>query len=600
MARLPNPIREVLSDDVDEALVRRAMPAGARVRRRRELWVRAQWGLAAALLAAVLVLFLRPDDAAVRGDDGSVPVAIEATAARSAVQRFSDGSVVTVAPSGRVVPLAMEARAAVFLLERGVATFDVTPGGPRRWSIECGLLTVEVIGTRFTIDRSDARVVVRVERGEVLVRGERVHDRIQRLGAGDSVTVQRAYAEHVSAEARGSEHDEGASTRARLAATGDAEVPSMTSERGAARGSAAANAMTSGRSAARASDAFDATAPAKHDGDERRAESSNRAFDAAASTASDADRRAPADERPAAANPAFDATASAASDAHAAAQDVGTERSATANRALGAAAPTDERRAAVNRALGATAPADERRPSANRALGATAPEDERGPAANRPLGATAAEDERRAAANRALDATAPAPNDGDADRRAPEPRRDATPSPRALDTTNSAPPAAPSPRGSDATSTPSTPVGAPNETHDAEPGEAPRPTTAPLDRLARADAARRERDFLGAVAELEAVVAQKPPHPQAGLAAFTLGAVELDDLNRPRRALAAFDQAIARRLPALLLEDAYARRVEALHRLGDPRRAKAAAEAYFARYPNGRRTALVERWSRAP
>lgn len=79
-----------------------------------------------------------------------------------------------------------------------------------------------------------------------------------------------------------------------------------------------------------------------------------------------------------------------------------------------------------------------------------------------------------------------------------------------------------------------------------------------------------------------------------------LGTVELDDLAHPRRALAAFDEAIARRVPKPLLEDAHARRVEALFRAEDYKGAKAAADAYFERYPNGRRAALVRRWSKKP
>ena len=66
------------------------------------------------------------------------------------------------------------------------------PGGPRRWSIECGIATVEVVGTRFTVERTAGGAHVAVERGVVLVRGERVRDRVQRLVAGESLDVGEA------------------------------------------------------------------------------------------------------------------------------------------------------------------------------------------------------------------------------------------------------------------------------------------------------------------------------------------------------------------------------------------------------------------------
>lgn len=469
-AKLPLPVHEVLRDDVDESLVRRAMPATA-IRRRRDLRVRAQWALAAALLAAVVVLYARSDDGgALRSLDGAVPTVIDApTSGDGAHQRFSDGSVVSVAPGGRVAPLALEPRAAVFLLERGTAMFDVTPGGSRRWSVECGLLTVEVIGTRFVVERRDDAVTVRVERGEVLVRGERVPDRIRRLGAGETVTVRDALASAHQAT------DDGASDPA-LAQAPRTEATAQP---------ATATSEPSNSYAARAESRVDgrkmspADAPIVEDG----------APDVAASAR-------PASEP---------GTSEAASDA-----------------------PLDR--------------------------GRTTPRD-RVPAQS-----------QISVVREDLDAPEPGSRPADVPPPRPTPRERA---PVEYESNGAADAAAPN-------------------------------TNAPVDRLARADAARRARDYVGAVAELEAILAQYPPHPQSALAAFTLGAVELDDLNRPERALAAFDTAIARGIPILLREDAYARRVEAFYRLNDVKGSQAAAAAYFARYPDGRRAALVRKWSSAP
>jgi len=76
------------------------------------------------------------------------------------------------------------------LLGDGRALFDVQPGGPRKWSIEAGLATVEVVGTRFTVTREAVRVTVEVERGTVLARGERVPERVKRLVAGERLDVE--------------------------------------------------------------------------------------------------------------------------------------------------------------------------------------------------------------------------------------------------------------------------------------------------------------------------------------------------------------------------------------------------------------------------
>ena len=62
------------------------------------------------------------------------------------------------------------------------------PGGPRRWQIECGLATVEVVGTSSAA-RGPHGLRVGVERGVVLVRGERVVNHVRRLTAGESMEI---------------------------------------------------------------------------------------------------------------------------------------------------------------------------------------------------------------------------------------------------------------------------------------------------------------------------------------------------------------------------------------------------------------------------
>ena len=110
---------------------------------------------------------------------------------RARVMSLSDGSCIVLggrraARAARIVGLHLHRH-----LERGNATFDVRPGGPRRWQIECGLATVEVVGTHFGGERARGGCGSRSQRGEVLVRGERVPDRVRRLAAGEALEVHR-------------------------------------------------------------------------------------------------------------------------------------------------------------------------------------------------------------------------------------------------------------------------------------------------------------------------------------------------------------------------------------------------------------------------
>jgi transmembrane sensor len=131
------------------------------------------------------------------GSGGALHLASgEAIASGIAVYRspgnvaFDDGSRIAIDPGARLEPLDNGARAFGVLLASGRATFDVKPGGPRRWTIECGLFTVEVLGTKFTIERAPHRARIDVERGIVLVRGDHVRDGAQKLTAGQSIEVE--------------------------------------------------------------------------------------------------------------------------------------------------------------------------------------------------------------------------------------------------------------------------------------------------------------------------------------------------------------------------------------------------------------------------
>ncbi len=117
----------------------------------------------------------------------------------------------------------------------------------------------------------------------------------------------------------------------------------------------------------------------------------------------------------------------------------------------------------------------------------------------------------------------------------------------------------------------------------------------PDDLLLAADVARLSRHPVEAVPHLRAVIARHRRDARAPLAAFTLGRVLLESLGRPGEAATAFRTAQELAPSGLLVEDALAREVEALSRAGETAAARARAELYVHRYPQGRKVSLVRR-----
>lgn len=112
-----------------------------------------------------------------------------ATAESDAIVSLNDGSELRVSPQTRLLPLELSERAVVLHLLRGRTRFSVKPGGPRRWVIEAGGASVEVVGTKFTVEREQGVVSVQVEEGKVLVRSAAIEDGVARLTAGESLVV---------------------------------------------------------------------------------------------------------------------------------------------------------------------------------------------------------------------------------------------------------------------------------------------------------------------------------------------------------------------------------------------------------------------------
>jgi transmembrane sensor len=85
-----------------------------------------------------------------------------------------------------------------------------------------------------------------------------------------------------------------------------------------------------------------------------------------------------------------------------------------------------------------------------------------------------------------------------------------------------------------------------------------------------------------------------PRDPRAALSAFELGRLRLDVLGDPQGAEEALRDAMALGPSSPFREDAEARRVEALARMGDAGACGAARTAYLARWPNGTYRRAVE------
>jgi transmembrane sensor len=204
---LKAPIAERLRSRVNEAAVAR-MWRGIRERRRANRFSRflrpsllgAAFGLLSASLVIAVHLRLQPPRNPT--SEASLPLHPLSMRDGSRIEpaevptngvptnfRLSDGSELLFGTATRWEPLAISGTQMVSTLRYGRVLFEVQPGGPRRWVVECGPVSVEVVGTRFSVYRDAARVSVSVERGIVIVRGERVPDAVQSLTAGQSIDV---------------------------------------------------------------------------------------------------------------------------------------------------------------------------------------------------------------------------------------------------------------------------------------------------------------------------------------------------------------------------------------------------------------------------
>ena len=112
-----------------------------------------------------------------------------------------------------------------------------------------------------------------------------------------------------------------------------------------------------------------------------------------------------------------------------------------------------------------------------------------------------------------------------------------------------------------------------------------------------ADVARLSGHASDAVGPLSAIVEKSADRSKAGIAAYTLGRLYLDQLSKPKKAAESFEKALALGIPGALQEAATANRIKALWLLNDDR-VSALANEYLERYPKGRYRGQVVEWTK--
>lgn len=193
MSHLPTPIRKVFDDLDDEAADARILLRwrnAYEARRKRQRVVTAST-VAVAAAATVGLLVTQPWRTPAAGpllrEDGAAP-GVVAAEARPMWLRLRDRSQIEVW-RGELTVTENSGHTFATRLDRGGVRVEVTPHGPRRWSVLCEGVLVEVTGTVFEVEREPDAVRVSVTRGSVRVSGRRVPESPRALQAGQSLRV---------------------------------------------------------------------------------------------------------------------------------------------------------------------------------------------------------------------------------------------------------------------------------------------------------------------------------------------------------------------------------------------------------------------------
>ncbi len=189
------PLRDALREPFADADLARLWPAveSRRARARGASLGASALAMAGAAAATALALAapareVAPSPGPLHRASGAAVLPLDGAAGERAVA-FDDRSRVELSGDARLEPARNDGRVFEASLVRGRARFDVAPRGPRRWTIDCGLATVTVLGTSFVAERSPGRLRVSVLHGLVRVAGERVEGGARVLAEGESIDV---------------------------------------------------------------------------------------------------------------------------------------------------------------------------------------------------------------------------------------------------------------------------------------------------------------------------------------------------------------------------------------------------------------------------
>ncbi|MBN2529191.1 MAG: FecR domain-containing protein [Deltaproteobacteria bacterium] len=103
--------------------------------------------------------------------------------------RFSDGSFLDTAKGTSLKLVENTSHSVAFSMLQGEAYFNIQPGGPRVWRVNCMGIFVTVVGTAFVCRGQSEQVTLEVKRGAVLVDGKGVEKGPRKLVAGNAITV---------------------------------------------------------------------------------------------------------------------------------------------------------------------------------------------------------------------------------------------------------------------------------------------------------------------------------------------------------------------------------------------------------------------------
>ncbi|WP_437323465.1 FecR domain-containing protein [Sorangium sp. So ce381] len=153
---------------------------------------------AALVVAALAVAFVARPRAPMRfelgtAEPGVVGAWIAAPTTAELPIRFSDGSLLRLAPGGRARVASVDADGAELSLERGALDLSVIHREGARWTVRVGPFQVHVIGTRFETrwNPETEQLVVALREGEITVSGPVVGD-ARAVRAGERLTISAA------------------------------------------------------------------------------------------------------------------------------------------------------------------------------------------------------------------------------------------------------------------------------------------------------------------------------------------------------------------------------------------------------------------------